>query len=121
MKFFVVTLFLDPSSPEDYQMNIEVSYGEALTSQAYSTNKVSVAMYPLCVEYLDEEGKLCKGGIISLSEDKLHDHQQIEEFEKKHLIFLENTFPMKLLVGNAAVMVLARSSGQGMSLPTCLK
>ena len=40
---------------EDYQMNLEVCYREAPTSMAYSSHKTSVAMYPLCVEYLDEE------------------------------------------------------------------
>ena len=62
-------------------MNLEVCYREAPTSMAYSSHKTSVAMYPLCVEYLDEEGLLCKGGVVFLSEDKLHDHQQVEAFE----------------------------------------
>lgn len=68
---------------EDYQMNLEVAYREAPTSMAYSSNKKTVAIYPLCVEYLDDEGHLCKGGIVFLSEDKIHDHQQVEAFEKR--------------------------------------
>ena len=64
-------------------MNLEVAYREAPTSMAYSRNKKTVAIYPLCVEYLDDEGHLCKGGIVFLSEDKIHDHQQVEAFEKR--------------------------------------
>ena len=81
---------------EDYQMNLEVSYGEAPTSVSYSANKISVAMYPLCVEYLNDEGTLCKGGIVFLSEDKLHDHQQIEEFEKKAFEILSQHIPYQI-------------------------
>ena len=66
---------------EDYQMNIEVSYRENPTSLAYSTNKKTVALYPICVEFLNEHGQLCKGAIAFLSEDKKHDHQQVEMFE----------------------------------------
>ena len=35
---------------KDYQMNLEVTYRQAPTSQAYSSTKVSMAMYPLCIE-----------------------------------------------------------------------
>ena len=50
----------------DYQMNFEVKYREAPTSMAYSSNKQTIALYPLCVEYLDDDdGILYKGGIIS--------------------------------------------------------
>ena len=66
----------------DYQQNLLVEYREAPTSMAYSSNKTSVASYPLCVEYLDSDGSLCKGGIVFLSDDKKHDHQQIEAFEE---------------------------------------
>ena len=66
---------------EDYQMNIEVVYRENPTSLAYSTNKKTVALFPICVEYLNEHGQLCKGAIAFLSEDKKHDHQQVEQFE----------------------------------------
>ena len=81
---------------EDYQMNLEVNYGEALSSVAYSANKISVAMYPLCVEYLNNEGTLCKGGIVFLSEDKLHDHQQIEEIENKAFEIMKNHVPYEI-------------------------
>ena len=66
---------------EDYQMNVEVVYTENPTSLAYSTNKKSVALYPICVEYLNDEGLLAKGAIAFLSNDKKHEHQQVEEFE----------------------------------------
>ena len=82
---------------EDYQMNLEVSYGEAPTSTAYSANKIGLAMYPLCVEYLNNEGELCKGGIVFLSEDKLHDHQQVEEFKKKAFAIFRDHIPYKVV------------------------
>ena len=68
---------------EDYQMNMEVIYRENPTSLAYSTNKKAVALYPICVEFLNTDGQLCKGAIAFLSEDKKHDHQQVEQFEKR--------------------------------------
>ena len=74
-------------------MNLTVVYREAPTSVAYSTNKVSVAMYPLCVEYVDEKGQLCKGGVVFLSEDTLHDHQQIEAFEVKAFEIFKKYIP----------------------------
>ena len=82
---------------EDFQMNLEVTYRQAPTSQAYSSNKVSVAMYPLCVEYLDSDGKLCEGGIVFLSEDKLHDHQQIEAFELKAFEIFKKYIPYDIV------------------------
>ena len=81
---------------EDYQMNLEVAYGEAPTSVSYSANKIAVAMYPLCVEYLNNEGELCKGGIVFISEDKLHDHQQIEAFEKKAFEIIAQHIPYEI-------------------------
>lgn len=50
---------------------------------AYSTNKKTIAVYPLHVEYLDDDSTLCKGGIVFLSEDKKHDHQHVEDFERR--------------------------------------
>ena len=66
---------------EDYQMNIEVVYTENPTSLAYSTNKKTVALFPICVEFVNSKGELCKGAIAFLSEDKVHDHQQAKMFE----------------------------------------
>ena len=57
---------------EDYQMNIEVVYTENPTSLAYSTNKKTVALFPICVEFVNSKGELCKGAIAFLSEDNVH-------------------------------------------------
>ena len=48
---------LDESSVitvEDYQMSIKVEFTENPTSLAYSTNKLLYALYPICVEYLED-------------------------------------------------------------------
>ena len=68
---------------EDYQMNLEAVYTENPTSMAYSSNKVTVALYPICVEYIDANGDLKKGAISFLTDDKVHDHQQVRNFEKR--------------------------------------
>ena len=62
-------------------MNLEAIYSENPTSMAYSSNKVTVAIYPICVEYIGEDGSLQKGAISFLTDDKIHDHQQIRDFE----------------------------------------
>ena len=50
-------------------------------------------MYPLCVEYIRADGTLGKGGIVFLSEDKIHDHQQVEAFEKRAFQIFEDKLP----------------------------
>ena len=67
---------------EDYQQNMELEYSETPTGMAYSSNKFSVALYPICVEY-KVQGVLKKGGIIFISDDKKHDMQQVKAFEKR--------------------------------------
>ena len=67
---------------EDYQMNITLEYAENPTSLSYSTNKVVFALYPICIEYLDEANDLKKGALAFLSEDRKHDHQQVQHFEE---------------------------------------
>ena len=57
---------------EDYQMNMEVVYRENPTSLAYSSNKTTVALYPICIEYKTSEGKISKGAITFISDDKEH-------------------------------------------------
>ena len=42
---------------EDYQMNLEAVYSENPTSMAYAGNKVTVALYPICVEYISDNGE----------------------------------------------------------------
>ena len=66
-------------------MNMEVVYGENPTALAYSCNKNSVATYPICIEYKSPDGKICKGAVTFLSEDKEHSHQQVQQFEKRML------------------------------------
>ena len=86
---------MDPHSViaiEDYPMNLEVVYRNAPTTLAYFANKKTIAMYPLCVEYLDDDGTLCKGGIVFLSEDKKH-NRQVEDFERRAK-FLKKNYPM---------------------------
>jgi hypothetical protein len=69
---------------EDYQMNLEVVYREAPTSLAFSANKLGVAVYPVCVEYLDlATGTVKKGAIVFLSGDRKHDHHQVTAFEQR--------------------------------------
>ena len=38
-------------SIEDYQMHMEFMYSENPTSLAYSANKLTVTMYPICIEF----------------------------------------------------------------------
>ena len=64
-------------------MNMEVMYSEKPTSLAYSGNKLTVAMYPICIEFKAADGTIAKGAIIFLSEDKEHSHQQIQQFEHR--------------------------------------
>ena len=69
---------------EDYQRNIEVEYIEKPTSMAYSSNKLTVVVYPICLEFRREEGGLVhKGAITFILDDKIHDHQQVLAFEKR--------------------------------------
>ena len=48
-------------SIEDCQMNMEVMYSENPTSLAYSANKLTVAMYPICTEFNAADGTIAKG------------------------------------------------------------
>ena len=68
---------------EDYQMNLEVVYKENPTSLAYSTNKMTVAIYPICVEYRNSDGTISKMAITFISDDKDHSHQQVQQFERR--------------------------------------
>ena len=70
-------------SIKDYQQNLEVVYAKQPTSMAYSTNKLAVAVYPICLEFLDNQGVLKKGAIVFVSGDKHHDYQQVCAFEKR--------------------------------------
>ena len=64
-------------------MNIDINYCESTTSSHYSANVTSFAGYPIAVRYVDPLTlKPAKGAILFISEDKRHDFQQVELFEK---------------------------------------
>ena len=75
-KFSIITI-------EDYQRNLEAIFSENPTSMGYSGNKVTTALYPICIEYIGDDGLLKKGAISFISDDKLHDHQQARDFERR--------------------------------------
>ena len=69
---------------EDYTMNFDIQYMETTTSSHYTANTVTFAGYPVAVRYFDPiKQELSKGAIIFISEDKLHDYQQVERMEKR--------------------------------------
>ena len=55
-------------------MNLETVYSENPTSMAFSGNKVTVVLYPICIEYLSDSGEPKKAAISFLTDDKDHDH-----------------------------------------------
>ena len=58
-------------------MIMEVMYNENPTSLVYSENKLTVTMYPVCIEVKAADETIAKGTITFLSEDKEHSHLQI--------------------------------------------
>ena len=75
---------------EDYTMNIDVDYSETTTSSHYSANVVSFAGYPIAVRFRNPSTRtLAKGAILFISEDKKHDYEQVERFEKRALEICE--------------------------------
>ena len=70
-------------STEDYEMNMGVMYIENPTSFAYSANKLTLAMYPFCIEFKAADGTIANGAITFLSEDKEHSHLQIQQFQQR--------------------------------------
>ena len=69
---------------EDYTMNIDILYSETTTSSHYSANVTSFAGYPIAVRYMSPLTlKPAKGAILFISEDKKHDFEQVEMFEKR--------------------------------------
>ena len=52
-------------------------YEEMPTSTSYSGNKMTVAMFPMIFEFLNDYGELNKIAYIFLTDDKQHDHQQV--------------------------------------------
>ena len=80
---------------EDYQQNLEIEYSENPTSMAYSSNKTTVALYPIVLEYKIDDA-IYKSAIAFLSDDKLHDMQQVSEFEKRMFEILRSKIPNKI-------------------------
>ena len=70
-------------------MNMTVEYSENPTSMAYSTNKHSVALYLIGVEYIDDQDQLAKGAITFLSDDTNHRNQQVQNCEKRAVESIE--------------------------------
>ena len=66
-------------------MNMEVMCSKNPISLAYSANKLTVAMYPICIEFKAPDGTIAKGDTAFLFEDKEHSYQQIQQF--KHRMF----------------------------------
>ena len=65
-------------------MNIELQYSESTTSSNYTANTITFAGYPVAVRYIDPSTlNPAKAAILFVSEDKRHDYQQVEVFEKK--------------------------------------
>ena len=81
---------------EDYQQNLEIVLMENPTSTAYSTNKVTIALYPICVEY-KIDNVLHKGAVVFLSDDKKHDLQQVASFEKRMFEIVRSLIPHPVL------------------------
>ena len=79
---------------------------------AYSTNKLTVAIYPICLEYLDEQGTLKRGGaIVFVSDDKRHDYQQVCKFEKRMFEIARTHCPNPIKIGLDSVALVLFSLG----------
>ena len=64
---------------EDYQRNFEVFHSEMPTSMGFSANNIQLALYPIGVKFMREEGgEVETGAVVFISPDLKHDHQQIE-------------------------------------------
>ena len=72
----------DVTTVEDYQQNLLVEHRESPTSCHYASNQVTVALYPIGVEFRKHDGSLGKGAVCFISDDKTHDNQQVCHFEE---------------------------------------
>ena len=76
---------------EDYTMNIELNYSETTTSSNYTANSLSFAGFPIAARFIDPDTlKPAKAAILFVSEDKKHDYEQVEMFEKRALEILND-------------------------------
>ena len=95
---------------EDYQMNKTMEYQQMTTNMSYSTNKVVFSLYPICIEYLSDDGQLRKGALAFLTEDRKHDHQQVQMFEESCFVWSERKFGMTTAGHDFQMDVLGTSS-----------
>ena len=78
---------------DDYQQNQTLGLGATPTSTVYGANQVNVMEFPL-VAYWREQGKeaVSKATITFVSDDLLHDHQQVGRMEARAVeILMEKT------------------------------
>ena len=78
---------------------------------AYSSNKFSVALYPICVEY-KVQGVLKKGGIIFISMTC----SRSRHLRRECLRLPEEKFHTRLTTGRDGLMVAAANSGQNSAM-----
>lgn len=79
---------------EDYQMNLKAKYRESPTAWHIPVTNKTIAIYPLCVEYLGDERILSKGEIVFINKDKNHNYQRVEAFKARAFeIFCEKIHP----------------------------
>ena len=77
---------------EDYQQNMEVEFNENPTAMAFSSNKTTVALYPVCIEYKVDD-IIKKGGVIFIRDDKKHNMHQVAAFEKRMFEIIRENIP----------------------------
>ena len=66
----------------DYQQNLTIELSTTPTSTVYGANQINVAIFPT-VLYYKREGEAIrrKSTITFISDDLVHDHQQVWRFE----------------------------------------
>ena len=64
-------------------MNIELQYCENPTLLAYSTNELTLASHPICIDFIDEDGNLKKGATCFLATNEKHYYHQVGVFETR--------------------------------------
>ena len=86
---------------EDYTMNFDIQYGQTTTASHYTANQITFAGYPIAVRYKDPiTMQLAKGAILFISEDKIHDFEQVEKFERRALEICEEKCGQHILCWN---------------------
>ena len=69
----------------DYQQNLTVELSSTPTSTVYGANQVNVMVFPCVVYWRDtwENNVTKKGTITFVSDDLLHDHQQVKRMQER--------------------------------------